>query len=73
MALFNPKGASKQAKAVPYKGKPNPKEAKENALKEANLKKEIALKEAQKVEPKTFKKAEVVEENVSVETQEKEY
>ena len=73
MALFNPKGASKQAKGVPYKGKPNPQEAKAMALVEANAKKEMALKEAKKIEAKTFKKAEVVEEKVSEETQEKEY
>ena len=73
MALFNPKGGSKQAKVVPYKGKPNPQEAKAMALVEANAKKEMALKEAKKIEAKTFKKAEVVEEKVSEETQEKEY
>ena len=73
MALFNPKGVSKQAKEVPYKGKPNPQEAKAMAWVEANAKKEMALKEAKKIEAKTFKKAEVVEEKVSEETQEKEY
>ena len=73
MALFNPKGGSKQAKEVPYKGKPNPQEAKAMALKEAGAEKEKSLKEAKKFEAKTFKKAEVVEEKVSEETQEKEY
>ena len=73
MALFNPKGGSKQAKEVLYKGKPNPQEANAMALVEANAKKGMALKEAKKIEAKTFKKAEVVEEKVSEETQEKEY
>lgn len=73
MALFNPKGASKQAKEVPYKGKPNPQEAKAMAFKEADAKKVMALKEAKKIEAKTFKKAEVVEANVSEETQENDY
>ena len=70
MALFNPKGASKQAEEVPYKGKPNPQETKAMALKEAAAEKEKSLKEAKKVEPKAVKKAEVVEEKVSEETQE---
>ena len=70
MALFNPKGGSKQEKEVLYKGKPNPQEVKAMALKEAAAKKEIALKEAKKIDAKTFKKEEVVEEKVSVETQE---
>ena len=73
MALFNKKGRSKEVKPVPYKGKTNPKEAREKALKEANAKKEIALKEAKKIEAKTFRKAEVVEAKVSEETQENEY
>ena len=73
MALFNPKGVSKQAKEVPYKGKPNPQETKAMSLAADNAKKEMALKEAKKIEAKTFKKAEVVEEKVSEETQEKEY
>ena len=61
MALFNPKGASKQAKEVPYKGKPNPKEVKANALKEAVAKKENALRGVKKVEPKAVKMEVVVE------------
>lgn len=69
MALFTPKRLTKKAKAVPYKGKPNPQEEKAMALKEAAAKKELALKEAKKIEAKTFKKAEVVEEKVSEETQ----
>lgn len=73
MALFNPKGGSKQAKEVPYKGKPNPQKAKAMALVGANAKKEMALRVAKKNEAKTFKKAEVGGEKVSEETQEKEY
>lgn len=73
MALFNPKGANKQAKEVLYKGKTDPQEAKAMALKETAEKKEMALKEAKKIEAKTFKKVEVIEEKVSEETQEKEY
>lgn len=70
MALFTPKRLTKKAKAVPYKGKPNPQEAKAMALKEANAEKEKSLKEAKKLDAKTFKKGEVVEEKVSGETQE---
>lgn len=70
MALFTPKRLTRKAKAVPYKGKPNPKEAKEIALKEAAAEKEKSLKEAKKLDAKTFKKGEVVEEKVSGETQE---
>lgn len=70
MALFTPKRLTKKAKAVPYKGKPNPKEAKAMTLKEAAAEKEKSLKEAKKFDAKTFKKAEVVEEKVSEETQE---
>ena len=70
MALFNPKGGSKQAKEVPYKGKPNPQEEKAMALKETATGKEKSLKEEKKIEAKTFKKGEVVVEKVSEETQE---
>lgn len=73
MALFNPKGVSKQAKGVPYKGKPNPQQAKAMALKGANAEKEKSSKEAKKSDAKTFKKGEVVQEKVSEETQEEEY
>ena len=73
MALFTPKRLSKEVQVVPYKGKTNPKEAKEKAKKEADLKAEKEAKEAKKIEAKTSNKAEVVEQGVSEETQEKEY
>ena len=72
MALFTPKRLPREVQAIPYKGKPNPKEAKEKAKQEADLKAEKEAKEAKKIEAKTSKNAEVVEQGVSEETQEKE-
>lgn len=70
MALFIPKKLIGVGKAIPYKGKPDPKEATVKALNEAQIRKEKSLKEAAKQLQKSNKKGDVVVVDVSEEIEE---
>ena len=73
MTLFTPKRLTREAKAVPYKGKTNPKEAKEKAEKEADLKATKEAKEVKIKEEKTLKELKNKEEKSLNEVEKEEY
>ena len=73
MALFTPKRLPREVQAVPYKGKTNPKEAREKAQKEAVLKAEKEAKEVKIKEEKTLKELKNKEEKTLKEVEKEEY